>query len=207
MNLTLIPLDSLLPHPGNANIMPAPLFRTLCAHMRRTRRYPPLIVRPHPDTSQRGKYEILDGHHRALALREIGETSVRCDVWAVDDREATLLLLTLNRLEGADDPRRRGRLFDDLRSLDSDLLNFDALAAMVPDDRERIERLLALTIPAEMIAPSTARETDAPEAVTFFLAPIHRSRLFERLAPIDPNRSAALIRLLNLETEDRRPSA
>ncbi|MBE3071108.1 MAG: ParB N-terminal domain-containing protein, partial [Planctomycetes bacterium] len=56
------------------------------------------------------RYQILNGHHRAQALRELGHTHARCDVWEVDDAEARLLLATLNRLEGRDDPGLRARL-------------------------------------------------------------------------------------------------
>ena len=39
----------------------------------------------------------------AEALRRLGRASARCEVWAVDDDEAMLLLATLNRLQGRDD--------------------------------------------------------------------------------------------------------
>src|SRR6266705_1499678 len=92
---SLISLDSLLPHPLNSNVMSPDLQAKLRAHIKRTGRYPFLVVRPHPDLPD--KYQVLDGHHRIAVLRDLGHTEVRCDVWQVDDREAKLLLATLNR--------------------------------------------------------------------------------------------------------------
>src|SRR5438093_6217138 len=91
----MVSLDDLQPHPFNSNVMPADLREKLKAHIKGTGRYPSVVVRPHP--KGQGKYEILDGHHRAEVLRELGHTEARCDVWEVDDHEAKLLLATLNR--------------------------------------------------------------------------------------------------------------
>src|SRR5262245_14781034 len=129
-----IPLDQLDSHPDNANVMPAALFRKLVRHIETGGRYPPLIVRPAPDSSdvvqnvshdvshdhhRTPRYQILDGHHRAKALRQLGRESAECMVWDVDDEQADLLLLTLNRLHGEDDPQRRGALLERAaRSLD-----------------------------------------------------------------------------------------
>ena len=82
----MIPLADLTPHPLNTNVMPDDLLAKLRANIKRTGRYPHLIVRPHP--RERGKSEVLDGHHRIRVLRGLGHTEARCDVWAVDDREA-----------------------------------------------------------------------------------------------------------------------
>ncbi len=91
----MVPLDDLSPHPLNANVMPGDLRAKLKAHIHRTGRYPFVVVRPHPE--EPGRYQVLDGHHRVEILRELGHKEARCDVWQVDDREAKLLLATLNR--------------------------------------------------------------------------------------------------------------
>ena len=43
-----VALADLLPHPLNSNVMPAEYREKLLAHIRRTGRYPFLVVRPHP---------------------------------------------------------------------------------------------------------------------------------------------------------------
>ena len=67
----MVPLGDLLPHPLNSNVMPEDLREKLKAHIRRTGRYPFLVVRPHPE--EPGHYQVLDGHHRVHVLRGRGE--------------------------------------------------------------------------------------------------------------------------------------
>ena len=92
MDLVSLPLDALHAHPANANVMPPELLDKLVAHLRDTDRYPPIIVRPIPGAEPLaasheppGKYQILDGHHRAIALRRLARTHARCVVWDVDE--------------------------------------------------------------------------------------------------------------------------
>ena len=66
----LVPLDDLVAHPLNSNVMSEDLQAKLRTHIKRTGRYPFLVVRPHPD--EPGKFQVLDGHHRVAILRELG---------------------------------------------------------------------------------------------------------------------------------------
>lgn len=84
-------------------------YQKLKENIGRTGRYPALIVRPKGE-----RYEILDGHKRALILQELGYLEARCDIWNVNDREAKLLLATLNRLRGTDDTKKRAKLISEL---------------------------------------------------------------------------------------------
>ena len=47
--LTFVPFTKLQPHPLNANVMDEDLKTKLASNIRRSGRYPPLIVRPHGD--------------------------------------------------------------------------------------------------------------------------------------------------------------
>ena len=167
----MIPLDDLVPHPLNANVMPQDLREKLRAHLRRTGRYPHLIVRPHPE--REGMYEILDGHHRLDILRELGHAEVRCDVWDVDDREAKLLLATLNRLEGADLPIRRAQLVHELLGE----MPLDDLAGLLPETGRQLEELHSLLeFPAEEIADlldaqAAEEEKVLPRVMSFVVTP------------------------------------
>jgi ParB-like chromosome segregation protein Spo0J len=156
----MIPLDDLVPHPLNANIMPDDLREKLRAHIRRTKRYPHLIVRPHP--GQSGKFEVLDGHHRLVILRDLGHTEARCDVWDVGDHEAKLLLATLNRLEGQDAPMRRAQLIHELLGE----MSLDDLAGLVPETGRQLEELHSLLeFPAEEIAALLEERAEEEEKV------------------------------------------
>lgn len=167
----MVPIDDLRPHPLNSNVMPEDLREKLKAHIHRTGRYPFIVVRPHPD--EPGCYQVLDGHHRVEVLRELGHTEARCDVWNVDDREAKLLLATLNRLQGQDSPIRRAQLLHELLGE----MNLGDLAGLLPETDKQIEELHALLeFPAEEIAALLADEAERqekvlPRVMTFVVSP------------------------------------
>ncbi len=188
-----IPLEQLRPRPDNANVMPEALRNKLTAHIERTDRYPHLIVRPMP--GERGAYEILDGHHRAQALRRLGRTSARCQVWEADDDEALLLLATLNRLQGRDDALKRAHLLEALRQR----LGEQRLPEWLPEDTERLERLRQLRASPPAPAPSIGAG-ELPAAATFFLTGRQAARLDERLAAFEGTRTQRLVACLQLDS-------
>ena len=152
-----VPLDDLVPHPLNSNVMSEDLREKLKAHIKRTRRYPFLVVRPFGE-----KYQVLDGHHRVAILRELGHTEARCDVWDVDDREAKLLLATLNRLEGQDQPIRRAQLIHELLGE----MGMEDLAGLLPESDRQLEDLHSLLeFPAEEVAAQLEAEAEEAEKV------------------------------------------
>jgi len=140
--------------------MPEDLREKLRAHIKRSGRYPFLVVRPHPTDPD--KYQVLDGHHRVAILRELGHTEARCDVWDVDDREAKLLLATLNRLEGQDQPIRRAQLIHELLGD----MSLDDLGGLLPETEKQLEELHSLLeFPAEEIAALLEAEAEEEEKV------------------------------------------
>lgn len=173
MTLQWIPLETLQAHPENSNRMPPRLLEKLRRHIERTGLYEPLVVRPLPADAAGGdaardaapRYQILNGHHRAEALRQLGHTRARCDVWEVDDDEARLLLATLNRLEGRDDPSSRAHLVARL----AEGRSARDLARLLPDPPDAVERLLALAKPPPApLAPEKIEPLARP--MIFFLA-------------------------------------
>ncbi len=153
-----VPLDDLLPHPLNTNVMPLDLRAKLLAHIKRTKRYPFIVVRPHP--KEAGKYQVIDGHHRVDILRELGHTEARCDVWEVDDREAKILLATLNRLEGQDLPRRRALLLHEMLGE----MSVGDIAGLLPENERQIEELHALLeFPADEVAEILDEQAEEAE--------------------------------------------
>ena len=175
----LVSLDHLLPHPLNSNIMPEDLREKLKAHIKRSGRYPFLVVRPHPE--EPGKFQVLDGHHRVEVLRELGHVEARCDVWDVNDREAKLLLATLNRLQGQDVPIRRAELLHELLGE----MSLEDLAGLLPETDKQIEELHALLqFPAEEIAALLEEQAEAEEktlpVVMSFVVSHEQSELIEQ---------------------------
>ena len=121
-------------------------------------------------------YQLLNGHHRARVLRELGHTHARCDVWLVNDADARLLLATLNRLEGRDDPAARGEL---VARLMQDL-SPDDLVRLLPEPAEAIERLKRLASPPPTPAdPATLPPRERP--MTFFLTEAQHALVTEAL--------------------------
>ena len=190
MTLRWLPLDALDPHPENANRMSADRMEKLKGHIERTGRYEPLIVRPmqnaerrmqneRPNSKNGVRYQILNGHHRAAVLRQLGHTRARCDVWDVDDDEARMLLATLNRLEGRDDPKARARLVAHLATG----RNAEDLARLLPEPPDAVERLLRLAEPPPEPAPPDSLEP-LPEALVFFLSEEQHALVSEALRAV-----------------------
>ena len=175
----MVPIGALRPHPLNSNVMPEDLKEKLKAHIRRTGRYPFIVVRPHPD--EPGSYQVLDGHHRVEVLRELGHTEARCDIWSVDGREAKLLLATLNRLQGQDVPIRRAQLIHELLGE----MNLTDLGGLLPETDKQLEEWESLLqFPAEEIAALLAdeaakQEKVLPRVLTFVVTP-EQEEMIER---------------------------
>jgi hypothetical protein len=121
-----------------------------------------------------------------------------------------MLLLTLNRLHGEDDPRLRGLLLEHLHHD----MSLDDLVDLLPDDREEIRALIRIAHPpnpCEPVLPALPIE-DMPQAITFFFTEPHLARLKVRLREFDSDRSLALIKALSLgqppsDAIDEPPSA
>ena len=86
-----LPLHQLGPHPDNANRMSKPKFNKLIRHIKTTGQYEPLVVRRHP--TKENAYQILNGHHRLRALRQLTHNRADCVVFDADDeyRKAKLI--------------------------------------------------------------------------------------------------------------------
>lgn len=137
LRLAEVPLGKLVAHPLNPNVMPDELLTKLGENIKREADYPPLVVRPHPQ--RRGRYQVLDGHQRVKVLEQIGATTARVYVWPCSDADADLLVATLNRLHGEDQPARRAALLKEL------LASFPQadLATLVPESERDIDLALA----------------------------------------------------------------
>jgi ParB-like chromosome segregation protein Spo0J len=183
-----LPLAALTPHPMNSNVVPDDQLTKLRDHIARAGRYPPIIVRPHA-----GAYQILDGHHRARVLGELGHTTARCDIWEVDDDEALVLLGTLNRLRGADDIVRRAALVDAL----AERLTADRLTRLLPESRDELDALLDAAAPPAPPAPPPPR-ADMPTSLTFFMSDRERAAVLDALRAYEPDRGRALLRALGI---------
>lgn len=186
-----LPIDRLDGHPANSNVMPKPLLDKLASEIDRTGFYPPIIVRPIGE-----RYQIIDGHHRVMVLKQLGQTKANVVVWQADDDQALLLLATLNRMRGEDDPRKRAALLAKLRQS----MDIKELAKRLPEDSQRVQKMLALhAAPPSPLAPKPVDQM--PVNLHFFLLPDQRHAVEQKLREHGGPREAALLELLGINTE------
>ena len=165
-----IPIDKLTAHPGNPNRMSKRNFVRLVRNIERTGRYELLVVRRQGDG-----FQIINGHYRCRALKQLGYETADAVVWDVDDAEADILLSTLNRLGGSDVLEKKLALLERLNR------NMEAreMAKLLPFTRSQIERLTNLKVPSEP-AEVSAKSFAVP--MVFFLSAEQQQIVAEAMA-------------------------
>jgi len=139
------------------------LFKKLVRHIKNTGRYEPITVRSHP--KQQGKFQLVNGHNRLNALKELGHDKALCTVWNLSDAEARLYLATLNRLSGKEIPERRELL---LESLTKDFAQED-LVCLLPDPAEYIKLLFKFENELAAAIPVFEKIEEIPMMLNFYL--------------------------------------
>jgi len=158
-----VAIDKLIGHRANPNRMSGASFKKLVGHIERTGNYEPIVVRPHPDES--GCFEIINGHHRVEALKQLGRERCDCVVWQVDDTEALLLVATLNRLCGSDELDKKSELIKSL----SKRFSTKELVGKLAESRKSIERLKELSRPVPVSSGLNLRQKALLNPLMFFL--------------------------------------
>ncbi len=156
-----IPLDKLVPHPDNPNKMSRATFAKLVRNIKRTGRYEPLIVRT---CKEQDCFQIINGHHRALALKQLGKKEADCVVWDIDDGQADILLATLNRLCGQDVLDKKLALLKRL----SEKMQSSELAKLLPQTKAQLEKLTNLHL--SRVSSIEHRESSFLNPLVFFVS-------------------------------------
>ena len=138
-----IALDKLVAHPDNPNRMSKAKFAKLLRNIERTGRYEPLVVRPCPQKPD--CFQVINGHHRWRALRELDYKTAEALVWDVNDQDTDILLATLNRLGGSDILDKKLALLKRLNKSAFDGRTAE-LAKLLPQTSSQIKRLTELAI-------------------------------------------------------------
>jgi ParB/RepB/Spo0J family partition protein len=138
-----IALDKLVAHPDNPNRMSKAKFAKLVRNIERTGRYEPLVVRLCPRKPD--CFQIINGHHRWRALKELGYKTAEALVWDVNDLDTDILLATLNRLGGSDVLDKKLALLKRLNNSAFDGRTAK-LAKLLPQTSNQIKRLTELAI-------------------------------------------------------------
>lgn len=98
--IRFLPVADLEDKPGkNPNVMPAEVYQRLVLTIRKVGFLQPVLVRP----AQGEHFQIIDGHHRVRAAREIGMVEVPCVVFQSKEDLAAALALGMNTMRGAVD--------------------------------------------------------------------------------------------------------
>ncbi len=172
-----IPIDKLTAHPGNPNRMSKRNFVRLVRNIERTGRYEPLVVRRQGDC-----FQIINGHHRCRALKQLGYETADAIVWDVDDAEADILLSTLNRLGGSNVLEKKLALLARINR------NMEAreMAKLLPFTCSQIERLKNLKVPS---APAKISAKSFAVPMVFFLNAEQQQIVAEAMASAPDSRN------------------
>ena len=165
-----IPIDKLTAHPGNPNRMSKRNFVRLVRNIERTGRYEPLVVRRQGDC-----FQIINGHHRCRALKQLGYETADAIVWDVDNAEADILLSTLNRLGGSNVLEKKLALLERLNRK----MHACEMAKLLPFTRSQIERLKNLKVPS---APARISAKSFAVPMVFFLSAEQQQIVAEAMA-------------------------
>lgn len=190
-----IEVARLYAHPANPNKLGESKFRKLVRQIERTGQYEPITVRRHP--LKRGAYQILNGHHRVRALKQLGRTRADCVVFHADDAQALVYLATLNRLSGRDNVMMKARLIETLCRRTSSR----ELARSLGDSVRTIEKLAAF---AGQQMTAAAKEKPALVPMTFFVSEADHAMLceaFDKAAGEEGTRTERRLRALKRMAE------
>jgi len=117
-------------------------------------------------TNEGDIYQIINGHHRWLALKKLGYEQADVIVWDVDDGEADILLGTLNRLCGSDMLDKKVALLKRL----SERTAPAELARLLPNTKKQIEKLIQLTS-CKLQSPNVNRKSEMfLDSLVFFVS-------------------------------------
>ena len=176
-----VALNRLVAHPDNPNKMSGSTFAKLVRNIERTGRYEPLIVRAY--RKRKGRFQIINGHHRLEAIKKLGHKTAAAIVWDVDDEQTDILLATLNRLSGSDVLAKKIALFKRL----TEKMNARQLGRLLPQTPGQIKKLIDLKMPK---APAKALPETLANAMVFFVSDEQKKVVEDALSLAMPTRPA-----------------
>ncbi len=194
-----ISLNKLVAHPDNPNRMSKANFAKLVRNIQRTGRYEPLIVRPCPQKNchscpalvcginsgrnpnnnrkiEAKSFQIINEHHRCQALQELGYKTVDVVVWDIDDKDADILLATLNRLGGSDVLEKKLALLKRLNQR----MEVGKLAKLLPQTAKQLHRLSQ--IEKKRIPQIKGTQTSRICPLVFFVNDQQKKVIYEALS-------------------------
>ena len=140
---TKVSIDRLVENAWNPNSVSPGNFASLKKDIERQggNQDQPVMVRVNPDDES--KYEIIDGAHRYRAMKELGFLEVIVIVKEMDDKEARLKTISMNKLRGDFEQIKLAELIHDLKNVygvsDEDIKEY---LGYTPEEVESYEALV-----------------------------------------------------------------
>lgn len=175
--VTSIPMDRLIDYPGNPNRMSKKNFTRLVRNIEQIGRYEPLVVRRHGDD-----FQIINGHNRYRALKQLGYETVDAIIWDVNDAEADILLCSLNRLKGSDVLDKKLSLLDRINRE----IPAREMSKLLPFTSSQIEKLRSIKV---LSAPARISTKSFAVPMVFFLSAEQQQVVTTALASVRDNRN------------------
>jgi len=207
MDVRLVPIDRIRPNADNANHVDDETMETLRSDIRDNGFTQPVFLRP-VDGDPDHDFELIDGEHRWRIVGELGGKVIPAVVReGVDDTDALLRLVTMNKLRGRFVPIRMARL---MVRLQEEVGGAELKRRLGMDDAELRDhlRLAELGLGTtdeevrEKIRDAVQKEAaEAPAVLTFVLPKKEAGvaeRVLARLTETDDktDRAKALMRIL-----------
>lgn len=166
----LLPIEKIRPNTYNPNKIDEKNLAKLKADIERKGKVPPIVVRPiGPE-----EWEIVDGYHRWLILKDLGHSRIPAVIWDIDETEAKLKTVQLNYLRGNAVPIRLANLIHDLNRT----MTLEDLEAALPYEKAELKDsldLLKLPTDIDKVVEERA-EKERREEPIFISATIYKDK-------------------------------
>lgn len=168
LNIVAAPIDRIRPNPSNPNELDKAKMETLKEDISQHGFTQPILVRPIEDDEF--EYELVDGEHRWLVLKELGAATVPAVVQEADETEAALRLITMNRLRGEFIPIKLAHLLVRLNESIPEAELRKRLGMSEPELRDTLQLAdFSDKLADELKEAQEKEEREAPDIVTFVL--------------------------------------
>ncbi len=154
MHISQVELASLRRAPRNANRLAPDQYKLLVESIRRIGYVQPILVSVDED----GDHEIIDGHHRVVAMMELGMTNAQAVILAPGE-DKRLVAMALNRLRGDTDLAVAGLV---IQEMIGDGVDLSDLSISGFDEQECADLLEAVSATDDMTLDDMG-DADMPE--------------------------------------------
>lgn len=193
-------INSVEPDPQNPNELPDDMMDTLKQDVRERGFVQPIVVRALPvEGDEEQRYMLIDGEHRWRVLRDLGYEFVPAVVDDLDEDDAKLRNITMNRIRGQLVPIKLALLLADLNQR----IPEEELTRRLGMDRGEFEDTLRLAkftddLPEKVRQATAIEEREAPEVLQFVLNKRDAKVVEDVIAKITDettDRAAALVKM------------